>query len=133
MLVGDRLDPRYLWACSWRSSAAGARGVRARTTLLLVYVFATCLGIGFGGGVVCLMTVLGNYFGLKAFALLYGIAIAINTTLARWLRRSPAVCSIMATDTGHLLTSSPAWCFLGALVLFLIRPVLPTVPVTVPA
>ena len=52
------------------------------TTVPLVYVFAFCLGIGFGGGVVCLMTVLGNYFGLKAFALLCGIAIAVNTTLS---------------------------------------------------
>ena len=55
--------------------------VDARTTFA-VNAFATCLGIGFGGGVVCLMTVLGNYFGLKAFALLSGIAIAINTTLS---------------------------------------------------
>jgi MFS family permease len=47
-----------------------------------VWVFAACFGIGFGGGIVCLMSVLSNYFGTHAFASLAGLAIAINTTLS---------------------------------------------------
>ena len=82
MLFGDRLDPRYLWAVFMLFFGAGLVLIVDARTPLLVDAFATCLGIGFGGGVVCLMTVLGNYYGLKAFALLSGIAIAINTTLS---------------------------------------------------
>ena len=83
MLFGDRIDPRYLWAVFMVFFGAGLVLIVDARTPLLVNAFATCLGIGFGGGVVCLMTVLGNYYGLKAFALLSGIAIAINTTLSR--------------------------------------------------
>jgi hypothetical protein len=67
------------------------------------------------------MAVLGNYFGLKAFALLCGIAIAINTTLsaiAPWVAGRlfehgygyQGICYFLA-----------AWCFAGALVLFMLR------------
>ena len=95
------------------------------STVPLVYTFAVCLGIGFGGGVVCLMAVLGNYYGLKAFALLCGIAIAVNTTLsaiAPWVAGRlfergygyQGICYFLA-----------AWCFVGALVLFLIRKPVP--------
>ncbi|MEO8062286.1 MAG: hypothetical protein ABI821_06025 [Pseudomonadota bacterium] len=83
-------------------------------TQLQVDMFATCLGIGFGGGIVCLMTVLGNYYGLKAFALLSGIAIAINTTLS-------ALAAFIAGflfDHGYGLAG---WCFVGAVVLFVLR------------
>ncbi len=59
------------------------------------------------------MTVLGNYFGLKAFALLCGIAIAVNTTLsaiAPWVAGRlfdhgygyQGICYFLA-----------AWCFVG--------------------
>ena len=51
------------------------------------------------------MTVLGNYFGLKAFALLSGIAIAINTTL-----------SALACDVARLGLGSPAILVIGDVV-----------------
>ncbi len=121
VLFGDRIDPRYLWGVFMGIFGVGAVIFVHATTVPLVYMFAFCLGIGFGGGVVCLMAVLGNYYGLKAFALLCGIAIAVNTTLsalAPWIAGRlfergygyQGICYFLA-----------AWCFVGALVLFLIR------------
>jgi len=134
MLLGDRVDPRYLWSAFMVFFGAGLVIIVEARTPLLVNAFATCLGIGFGGGVVCLMTVLGNYYGLKVFALLSGIAIAINTTLSAL---APYIAGFMF-DLGYGYGGTcfflAAWCFVGALVLFLIRkPIHPTVPVTAPA
>lgn len=121
MLVGDRLDPRVLWAVFMLFFGAGLVIIVDARTQFAVNAFATCLGIGFGGGVVCLMTVIGNYFGLKAFALLSGIAIAINTTLSAL---APYVAGAMfdrGYGYGGICYFLAAWCFLGAVVLFVIR------------
>jgi MFS family permease len=126
ILFGDRIDPKYLWAVFTAIFGLGGIIFVHASTVPLVYTFAVCLGIGFGGGVVCLMAVLGNYYGLKSFALLCGIAIAVNTTLsaiAPWVAGRlfergygyQGICYFLA-----------AWCFVGALVLLLIRkPVAP--------
>jgi MFS family permease len=121
MLFGDRLDPRWLWGIFMLFFGAGLVIIVDARTPLAVDAFATCLGIGFGGGVVCLMAVLGNYFGLKAFALLSGIAIAINTTLSAI---APYVAGYLfdhGYGYGGICYFLAAWCFLGALVLFAIR------------
>ena len=133
VLFGDRIDPRILWGVFMAFFGFGTVVFVHATTVSLVYVFAFCLGIGFGGGVVCLMTVLGNYFGLKAFALLCGIAIAVNTTLsaiAPW-----AAGRLFEHGYGYqgICYFLAAWCFVGALVLFLIRRPTQPLPVTVPA
>ncbi len=127
MLLGDRIDPRYLWAVFMVFFGAGLVIIVDARSTLMVNAFATCLGIGFGGGVVCLMAVLGNYYGLKTFALLSGIAIAINTTLSAL---APYIAGFMF-DLGYGYGGTcyflAGWCFVGALVLFLIRkPVLAT-------
>jgi MFS family permease len=128
MLFGDRVDPRWLWGVFMLFFGAGLVVLVDARTTFAVNAFATCLGIGFGGGVVCLMAVLGNYFGLRAFALLSGIAIAINTTLSAI---APYVAGYLfdhGYGYGGICHFLAAWCFLGALVLFALRrPVLPAV------
>jgi MFS family permease len=99
----------------------GAVVMAHASTLPLVYTFAFCLGIGFGGGVVCLMAVLGNYFGLKAFALLSGIAIAVNTTLSALAPYAAGRLFERGYGYQGICYFLAAWCFAGALVLFLIR------------
>ena len=120
-VINERVDPRYLWAIFMAFFGAGLVIIVDARTPFLVDAFATCLGIGFGGGVVCLMATLGNYFGLKAFALLSGIAIAINTTLSAV---APYVAGFLF-DHGYGYAGTcyflAGWCFLGAVVLFVIR------------
>lgn len=116
-----RLDPRWLWGVFMLFFGAGLVIIVDARTMLAVNTFATCLGIGFGGGVVCLMAVLGNYYGLKAFALLSGIAIAINTTLSAI---APYVAGYLfdhGYGYGGICYVLAAWCFVGALVLFAVR------------
>jgi len=130
VLFGDRFDPRYLWSIFMAVFGLGAVVLVHASTLPLVYLFAFCLGVGFGGGVVCLMAVLGNYYGLKAFALLCGIAIAVNTTLSALAPWVAGKLFVRGYGYQGILYFLAAWCFAGALTLFLIRkPTPPRMPV----
>lgn len=120
-LVGHRIDPRYLWGIFTLVFGLGlVLVVDARSTALLV-TFATCIGIGFGGGMVCMMTVLSNYYGVPAFATLSGVAVALNTTLSA---TTPFIAGWMY-DRGLGYASSfyatAAWCFLAGIVLLAMR------------
>ncbi len=125
-ICGDRLDPRYLWAVFQIIFGIGLTLVVNARTHASVLVFATCLGIGFGGGLVCLMAVLSNYFGTRLFASLAGLAVAINTTLSAI---TPYVAG-WRYDAGHGYGASfytlALWCLIGGAALFVLRP--PSLP-----
>jgi len=129
---GNRFDPRYLWVFFMLLFGAAMLIIVHADTQREVDLLATCLGMGFGGGVVCLMTVIGNYYGLKAFALLSGIAIAINTTTSAIL---PYIAGYLF-DKGYPYSGTcyfiAAWSFLGAGMLLLVRRP-HSIPHTVPA
>lgn len=121
-VFGDRIDPRYIWASFIAIFGIGQiLIVQADTPALLVMV-ASCFGIGFGGGVVCLAAVLSNYYGTKAFASLSGLAIAVNTTMGA---AAPFVAGRLY-DRGYgyqgVFYTIALWCFAGAALLFVARP-----------
>ncbi len=119
--LGNRVDPRYLWVFFMLLFGASMVIIVHADTQREVDLLATCLGMGFGGGVVCLMTVLSNYYGLKAFALLSGIAIAINTTtsaIGPYVAGSLFDKGYPYSGTCHFIA---VWSFLGAGMLLLVR------------
>ena len=83
---------------------------------------SSCLGIGFGGGVVCLAAVISNYYGIAPFAVLTGMAIAINTGLGSI---APALAGWLY-DAGFgyqgVFYTIACWCLAGALGMLLIKP-----------
>jgi MFS family permease len=121
-VLGDRFDPRYLWAVFTAFFALGLYLVIDARSATQVFAFATALGLGFGGGVVCLMAVLSNYYGIKVFPTLAGIAVAVNT-----LSSVPApyiagrLYDLGYGYQGSFMTFS-IWCLAGAVVLFALRP-----------
>jgi MFS family permease len=118
---GDRIDPRYIYALFVGVFGIGLVVVVNAHALWQVVLFATCIGIGFGGGIVCLMAVLSNYFGTRAFASLAGLAIAINTTLSAI---APKVAGrLFDRGVGYAVNFYvlAAWCFAGAAVLLFMR------------
>jgi MFS family permease len=121
--LGDRLDPRYLFALFMAVFAVGLVVIVDANALWQVFLFSTCLGIGFGGGLVCLMTVLSNYYGTRAFASLAGLAIAINTTLSAIAPKVAGRLFDQGVGYGATFYFLAAWCFCGAVALiFLKRP-----------
>lgn len=115
------VDPRYLWGVFMVAFGAGLVLMVNPQSQNEIDTFANCIGIGFGGGVVCLMAVIGNYYGMKAFALLSGIAIAINTTLSAVAPYVAGYLFDRGYGYGGICYFLAAWCFLGAVVLFMIR------------
>lgn len=79
------------------------------------------IGIGFGGGVVCIATVLSNYYGTKVFASLIGLSLAVNTTFGALV---PYVAGRLY-DSGYgyqgVFYTLAIWCDVGAIVLFFMK------------
>ena len=119
--LGDRLDPRYLFALFMTVFAVGLVVIVDANALWQVFLFSTCLGIGFGGGLVCLMTVLSNYYGTRAFASLAGLAIAINTTLSAIAPKVAGRLFDQGVGYGATFYFLAAWCFAGAIALFFLK------------
>jgi MFS family permease len=118
---GDRIDPRYIYASFIAVFGVGLVVIVNARAPWQVLLSATCVGIGFGGGLVCLMAVLSNYYGTRAFASLAGLAIAINTTLSAI---APKVAGrLFDQGVGYAINFYflAAWCFVGAVVLILMR------------
>ncbi len=120
--LGDRIDPRYIFAVFIAVFGAGQMLAPQASTLVLLVVIAVCIGIGFGGGVVCLAAVLSNYYGLKAFAALIGVTIAINTVFSAV---TPPVAGWLY-DNGYgyqgVFYALAVLCIAGTIVLLIIKP-----------
>ncbi len=118
---GDRIDPRYIYSLFMAVFAVGLVVIVNAHALWQVFLFAICIGIGFGGGLVCLMAVLSNYYGTRAFASLAGLAIAVNTTLSAI---APKVAGrLFDQGVGYAVNFYflASWCLVGAIVLFFMR------------
>lgn len=125
-VFGDRIDPRYLWAIAVGIFGIGLLVLIDANTTVTLYIYAICIGAGFGGSLVCMMTVMSNYFGSKAYASVIGITLAVQTTIG-------ALASYIAGDLYERQGSysvafigTALLCFAGALLLIVIRP--PTRP-----
>jgi MFS family permease len=119
--LGDRIEPRKIWAGFVALFAIGMLlSIRAVSPFRLVWV-ASCIGIGFGGGVVCVATVLSNYFGVKTFAPLIGLSLAINTTFGAVI---PYVAGRLY-DSGYgyqgIFYALAIWCIIGAIILYFLK------------
>jgi MFS family permease len=121
-VLGDRIDPRYILSVFVAIFGFGQLLAIQADAYLLLVLASSFLGIGFGGGVVCLAAVLSNYYGTKTFAAMVGLTIAINTSLGSL---APSVAGWLY-DGGHgyqgVFYFMATWCFLGAVVLFIIKP-----------
>jgi MFS family permease len=120
--VGDLIDPRYIWAAFTAICAGGMLLVVDARSNSQLYAFAVCVGSGFGAMIVCLMAVLSNYYGLKAYASIVGLAIAIQTTVSAM---APYLAGLLY-DRIHTYTPAfycmAAICLGSAVILLLIRP-----------
>ncbi len=121
-VFGDRIEPRYIWACFIGIFGLGQMLIVQADSTILMVVAAACIGIGFNGGVVCMATVLSNYFGTKPFASLTGLTIAVNTTMGAI---GPFVAGRLY-DNGYgyqgVFYTIAVWCVAGTVIMFLIKP-----------
>jgi len=119
--LGDRFDPRYVWAATVAGFGAGMWLIAAPTSSWHFLAFPILLGFGFGGGMGCMMTVLSNYFGPRAFPRVAGIAVATTSSIGAL---SPVVVGALYDAIGGYGPAFRAfalWCAAGTVLLVLVR------------
>ena len=121
-VFGYRIEPRYLWAGATAIFGVGMIVLVKATSAVDLYLYAVCLGAGFGGGLVCMMTVFSNFYGSKAYASVVGVTLAVQTTAG-------AIGSYVAGDFYERFGSyalafngAGVLCLAGAVLLLFLRP-----------
>ena len=120
-VLGDRVDPRYLWAIFCAAFGVGMLILINAHAAASVSAAAVFMGLGFGGGIVAMMATLSNYYGTRIFASLSGLSIAINTGICSL---APIIAGRMY-DQGLGYTAAfcviAAWCIAGGVMLALMK------------
>ncbi|ABB32478.1 membrane protein, putative [Geobacter metallireducens GS-15] len=77
-ILGDRIEPRFILSAAVFSTLLGAVALANATNTAVVYLYACCVGVGFGASFVAMPTILANYYGVKSFAPLMGVALPLT-------------------------------------------------------
>jgi predicted MFS family arabinose efflux permease len=120
-IFGDRFDPRYVWAVTIAGFGIGLVLIADARSARSLSLFPFFLGFGYGGGIACMMTVLGNYFGAKAFASVAGVAVAVTTTVGAM---APMIAGALYHGLGsyeRIFQALAVWCFVGTVVMLGVR------------
>jgi len=120
--LGDRIEPRYLWVMTISCSGLAMLLGPSVSSSFEIYPYVVLLGIGFGGSVVCVMTLLGNYFGNGPYTSVVGC------TMAAQIIGSSGVPVLAGVIFDHYGSYNPVFyslavmCFCCLTLLLLVRP-----------
>ncbi|MGH8219531.1 MAG: MFS transporter [Steroidobacteraceae bacterium] len=120
--LGDRIDPRWLWAWCSGLDAIGMIALLAARSDALMFAAAAALGAAGSGAMVCLVTLLANYYGPRAYPAVFAAASAIQSTLGAV---APVVAGYWYDRHGSyepVFLAVAALCAAGAVALALIAP-----------
>jgi MFS family permease len=95
--LGDRIEPRYTWSFALGMMFMGIFLLKNGSSVPMVYAYAATLGIGMGASYVCMITLIGNYFGADAYAQIAGLLFPIATVLGAF---SPILAGIAYDNLG---------------------------------
>ena len=121
-LLGDRIEPRFLYAASVALFGLGILLVVNARDSATLYTFGLCLGVGWGGALTCLMTILANYYGSQAYPAAVGLTLAVQPPVSAI---SPALSGYLYDVYGSYaptLYTLAALCFVSAILLTRARP-----------
>jgi MFS family permease len=121
-LLGDRVEPRFLFAASVALFGFGILLVANARDPIALYSFGLCLGVGWGGALTCLMTILANYYGSQAYPAAVGVTLAVQPPVSAI---SPALSGYLYDAYGSYaptLYTLAALCFVSAILLTRARP-----------
>jgi MFS family permease len=121
-LLGDRVEPRFLFAASVALFGVGILLVIGARHPIALYTFGLCLGVGWGGALTCLMTILANYYGSQAYPAAVGVTLAVQPPVSAI---SPALSGYLYDAYGSYaptLYTLAALCFVSAILLTRARP-----------
>jgi MFS family permease len=120
--LGDRFDPRWLWVWCSALDAVGMIALLAARSDALMFASTAALGAAGSGAMVCLVTLLANYYGARAYAAVFAVTSAIQSTLGAV---APVVAGYWYDRHGSyapVFLAVAALCAAGAITLAAIRP-----------
>jgi MFS family permease len=80
--LGDRLEPRFTWSAALGMMFASVFLLKNGSNVATIYTYAALMGIGMGASYVCMITLIGNYFGVNSYARIAGLLFPVATVLA---------------------------------------------------
>ena len=119
--LADRIEPRYLLVTMLCCSFLAMLLLPGVTGAFEMYPATILLGIGFGGSVVCVMTLLSNYFGLKVYAYVAGCTMAAQIIGSSTM---PVLAGTVYDHYGsyaNVFHSLAGFCVCGAVLLLFVR------------
>jgi MFS family permease len=120
--LGDRIDPRWLWTCCSALDTIGLVALLFARGDLMMFVAAGVLGVAGSGAMVCLVTLLGNYYGPRAYAAVFGAASAIQSTLGALAPVAAGYWYDRHGTYGPVFVATAVLCAAGAVTLAVISP-----------
>jgi len=78
--IADAIEPRFVWAVASVLFGAGMILARHASGSAGLYLYAICLGAGFGISFSSMMALPANYYGPRAYAPTIAVAMAVGTT-----------------------------------------------------
>jgi MFS family permease len=116
--LGGRLDTKLLWAIAMLIFAAGVTLLATVHDPRLLFAGSAAVGIGFGGMLVGMMTLLVEYFGKRSYPSLVGVAYATQTGIGAF---APVIAGGLRDRLGNYdlsFFSIAALAIVGAVLLF---------------
>jgi MFS family permease len=80
-VLGDRMQPRFLWGGAMVLMAGGLGSLAVATQDVHVHIAAVMIGIGQGGCLVAMPALIGQYFGRNSFVGLYAAMTPVITVM----------------------------------------------------
>jgi len=77
--LGDHIEMRFLFAVAVCFFGAGIWMAARAVSPMSLYPYAVLMGSGFGASFTCMMAMLGNYYGPKAYPLVLGFTMPFGT------------------------------------------------------
>ena len=121
-VLGDRIEPRYVWGASLALMGAGVLiGMNAAGAVSL-YLYTILVGTGFGCAFVLMPTVIGNFFGPYAFASIVGI---ISPLFTLFSSASPFIAGLIYDKIGSYdaaFIGAGLFCLAGMAAILAVKP-----------
>jgi len=121
-VLGDRIEPRYIWAFSVAVLAVGVVSCMYARSPAFVFLYTICVGFGFGAAYVLMPTIIGNYFGAQTFASIMGTLFLLITLFSS---ASPFVGGVIHDWTGSYtaaFTGALAFAVTSVIAILAVRP-----------
>lgn len=120
--LGDRIEMRFLFAVAVCFFGVGIWMAARAVSPMSLYPYAVLMGSGFGASFTCMMAILGNYYGPKAYPLVLGFTMPFGTIVGAI---GPVVAGSLYDKYGSYTTvfsGVAAICFASGVMLLFAKP-----------